>query len=298
MLNVTIIVNSCDSYSDTWDPFFRLLCKQWPSCPYHIILNTETKRFVSENLDITTVNTPEKIPYSARFLNVLKGIKSEFVIVLLDDFFLRAPVQQAKIEQCIDWLSKDKNIAQFSFESVDDELNIISKEYPGFELRPQCGEYKLNLQAGIWRRNILIKCLRSHESPWDFEIIGNQRTFWMSEKFYSLMSTMPRIMDYRFNNGLYPMKWGVVQGKWVVDTVDALFRSHNIHIDFNERGIYSPLLSKGPVFTYSKRYLIKSLGIYHYGLIYKWGYICKLACLLGKNMPSSYAAYRRQKQEL
>ena len=35
---VTILVNSCDLYEDTWYPFFKLLQLQWPECPYKVVL--------------------------------------------------------------------------------------------------------------------------------------------------------------------------------------------------------------------------------------------------------------------
>ena len=44
--DITIIVNSCDKYSDLWYPFFELLRIQWPDLSYPIILNTESKTYV------------------------------------------------------------------------------------------------------------------------------------------------------------------------------------------------------------------------------------------------------------
>ena len=34
----TIIVSSCDSYSDLWIPYLNLLKLYWPNCPYKINL--------------------------------------------------------------------------------------------------------------------------------------------------------------------------------------------------------------------------------------------------------------------
>ncbi len=41
---VTVLINSCDAYSDLWEPFFKLFSIYWPDCPYEIVLNTEYKR--------------------------------------------------------------------------------------------------------------------------------------------------------------------------------------------------------------------------------------------------------------
>lgn len=43
MFDCTMVVNSCDSYDDTWDLFFRLLSINWPNCDIPITINTESK---------------------------------------------------------------------------------------------------------------------------------------------------------------------------------------------------------------------------------------------------------------
>lgn len=50
--DVTILVNSCDRYKDTWYPYFYLLRKQWPNCPYRIVLNVEKETFNFKGVDV------------------------------------------------------------------------------------------------------------------------------------------------------------------------------------------------------------------------------------------------------
>jgi len=33
-----VLIASCDAYSDAWAPFFALMKKYWPDCPYPIYL--------------------------------------------------------------------------------------------------------------------------------------------------------------------------------------------------------------------------------------------------------------------
>ena len=35
--NITVLVNSCDSYSDAWYPFFTLWKKYWPDSKFPVI---------------------------------------------------------------------------------------------------------------------------------------------------------------------------------------------------------------------------------------------------------------------
>ena len=67
--NITVLVNSCDSYSDAWYPFFTLWKKYWPDCKYPIILNTESKSYLDEQLLIQSFqlySETEKISYGKR----------------------------------------------------------------------------------------------------------------------------------------------------------------------------------------------------------------------------------------
>ena len=45
-----VLVNSCDAYSDTWYPFFKLLKKYWPNREFPVFLNTESKKYEYEDI--------------------------------------------------------------------------------------------------------------------------------------------------------------------------------------------------------------------------------------------------------
>ena len=103
----TLLVNSCDNYSDTWTPFFKLLSKYWPDCPYKIVLNTESLSFKYNDLNINTFSfykEGKSVSWGRRVIRHLKKIETEFVLIVLDDFFIRANVDQARIEECISWM--------------------------------------------------------------------------------------------------------------------------------------------------------------------------------------------------
>ena len=85
--DVTILVNSCDLYEDAWDPFFRLLKIQWPDCAYPVILNTETKEYHCDFMDVRTVKSGKKRSWSARLKYALDQIETRFVLFSLEDFF-------------------------------------------------------------------------------------------------------------------------------------------------------------------------------------------------------------------
>ena len=59
---LTVLVNSCDSYSDLWNTFFDVLRLQWHDCPYEIILNTETKNYSYNGFNIKTLSLYKDLP--------------------------------------------------------------------------------------------------------------------------------------------------------------------------------------------------------------------------------------------
>ena len=227
----TVVVSSCDAYEDTWYPFFKILENQWPDCPYPIVLNTESKHFSYKDMDIKTFNfykPGKKVPWGKRLIKTLKNIDSEYILFMLDDFYLLNAVDQKRIDECIKWMEEDKNIAVFSFWRTR-QPNIKDGKYPHFERRPQNGSYRLNCQAAVWRREKLISYIRPHENPWQWEILGSKRSERYPEKVYSAIEGEPYIMEYSI------LEYGLIRGKWTPGIVD-LFKKYDIECDFSKRG--------------------------------------------------------------
>ena len=162
----------------------------------------------------------------------MQKIKTDYVFFILDDFFIVKPVKHEFINQCFDWLDQNPQIAVFSFHPVADENNEKSQQFNGFEKRPLRGEYKLNCQAAIWRRERLIEFLKDDESPWEFEIYGSIRMSAFDDNFYVLSQNQTPPIDYNMRkNGT-----GLVRGKWSKSVVVPLFKDLGLEIDFSKRG--------------------------------------------------------------
>lgn len=228
----TVLVCSCDAYSDLWDPFFYLFHTYWPQCQFKVLLSTESKDYQNGEIDIEVVHPKDKkdVPWGKRIKLAVKKINTPYIILLLDDFFLTNFVDTQKIETCIKWLDENEDIANFSFvpslwkDSPD-------RDFPGFELRPNGGRYKVNCQAGLWRTEMLYELIKPYEDPWEFEWRASCRSDLKPWRFYAAAKPKPWVFDYDFSSG----GGGVHRGKWTTG-VKTLFDKHNIKMDFSLRG--------------------------------------------------------------
>lgn len=241
--NCAVIICSCDAYQDVWDPFFRLMDKYWKDIPYRVYLNTETIEFNKnyENFSVEPLLLPDdmkkgKITWSQRMLSVLDRIEEEYVLILIEDFFLRERVQTELIEEIIEQMDRDPLMCQVQLfgtrTNCDNERqNIISENIEMEEI--VSGKAKVVFVPTIWRKETMKKWLRSHESIWAFEACGSKRAYrWKyKEKVYRVYS--PAIFNYLWEKGCYC----VVNGKWMLHPLlTSLFDENDIHVDFSERG--------------------------------------------------------------
>lgn len=226
----TLLISSCDNNEDLWNPFFIILKDQWPEMKYPVVLNTESKKYHNENFEISTFSmykAGDNPPWGKRLKECLKRIDTDYVILILDDFFPIQPVDHKRVEECIRWMDENSKIAVFNFYRV--KGGIKDGKYPHFELRPQKGAYKLNLSAALWKREKLIKYIRNHETPWQFEINGSKRAGRYKELFYSAIEGEPYIYKYSL------LEYGLIRGKWT-PKINELFDKYGIDVDYSIRG--------------------------------------------------------------
>lgn len=236
--DITILVCSCDAYEDLWMPFFTLLKRYWSPLDIHIIFNVESKDFSMDGLDIQCVHSKGEKRYGQRMLNALSHVKTKYVFTLLDDFFLRQPVNEERIKQIVSWMEDDENIVYFNCDIYGTYVDYEVGKYPGFKRIPPASYYMLNMQPAIWRTEILKSFWYSDVSPWEWETIFNLLTIdYPQYKFYSAISVEDVFFDYGYKK--FGEWFGVCRGKWVIEDVGPLFEKEKIDVDFSIRGIYS-----------------------------------------------------------
>lgn len=264
---VTIIVNSCDRYEDAWIPFFKLFEIQWPDCPYKIILNTESKSFVSESLDIATINFDEKGSWSKRLKNVLSQVDTEYVLYFLEDFFLESTVNVESFNKALQLLDSDKKIGYIGLKY--NKSYTFKEEGKTFDSRPFLNKDELitcnriNSMTALWRKDWLLSLLRMHETPWDFEKYGSIRSRRSDKKVLIINNDVcPPVFHYEVDVE-YGM--GIYGGKWLENN-RRLFEKYDIEVNFENLGMYGSLNSKTMVGAMQEKSNLREFlyGIKHY----------------------------------
>ena len=228
----TLLVNSCDSYSDVWFPFFKILQVQWPDLDMPIVLNTETKSYGIQELNIETFNVLEgkgNIEWGERLIDVLNRIETEYVLFMLDDYLLQEPVKSEIVRNCIKWMDEDKSIVTFllvpsGFFAREGYKSKWKSPYPGFGLREK-KDPRLITGPGIWRRKELISLIKPFEDPWVWELYGSMRARRYRGKFYCCTLDAPKAFVYDVKRG-----GAIHRGLWVGCTVRPLLEKFKIDL--------------------------------------------------------------------
>lgn len=256
---VTIVYCTCDKYECLWPGFFKLFEKYFQSYTGDIILNTEKKNFSYSNYNIRRPNFDmSDFPWSERMLESLKMVDTPYVIIWLDDFYLKKSVDLEILEQCVQIMDESSTVQLFTFgwqpgHNVDDGL------HPKFERRSRFASYRVNAQIGLWRKKYLIKIINRNENPWQFELNGSFRSSLYGGDIYSLKRSSELVFDY---------DWGflVIRGKLNSQIAGYFKENEGIEIDFPFGLIDGPQHPNHPGIL--KR-ISKKLG-------YLWGMISSL----------------------
>ncbi len=163
---MTMLVNSCDAYEDLWQPFYAaetVFCAAgYAHSAQH---RARTSRF--EGLNIECVHS-SAATYGERMTDALRRVKTEYTLLMLDDFFLE-PVKMDRLHDLVRWMDADRDIVYFSSDITEALYDWEVDRYPGYRRLPVGNRYTLNMQAAVWRTDKFAEYWNHKVSPWDWE---------------------------------------------------------------------------------------------------------------------------------
>lgn len=203
---ISLIYCTCDNYESLWEGFFTLWHKYWPTFDAQVILNTETKSFAYNGYRIRRPIIDKSSPtWSERLYASLNMVGTPYVLLVLDDFYLKSAVDTNSLNMCIMQMDKNDSIDLFTFcwqPGRNKKCDFSDK----FEKRGRFAPYRVNAQIALWRVSYLKKIIKKYENPWQFELNGSFRSSIYGGQLFSLKKDAPLIFDY---------DWGflIVRGK-------------------------------------------------------------------------------------
>jgi len=219
-LSCAVLVSSCDAYSDLWAPFFNLFWKYWPDCPFPVYLISNHRKFAHPKVISLCMGDDRSWGQSLR--GALSRLDTEYVLLMLEDFFLRQPVATMDIMACLEAFKKLNGNMLRLVNRPKPDVPVADFPWIG-HIRPGA-PYRVSTQGTLWRRQMLMDLTRDGESIWQFELQGSRRSDNIN-KFYSLWNT---IMPYGYHV--------VERGQWFRHEA-ARFGRLGIGCDFSRRPI-------------------------------------------------------------
>ena len=225
MKDTSVLIYSCDAYSDVWEPFFTLFYRYW-ECPYRVYIVCESKKCYVPG--VTTLHANGRWTDCIR--SAVEQIPTKYVIGMCEDFFMRRKVKDQVIRNCASEMDANPNIACFNFEK---EYGwVLPSDYPNFGRKPDGGEYRQSCQPTLWRKNILLELLQRSMNAWEWELSSGSAP----DKYEYYIWTGPAdklVFEYGYHNN----QWvGLCKGKWVREDVVPLFEREHIEVDYSIRG--------------------------------------------------------------
>lgn len=219
MNKLAVYVNSFDGYSDIWEPFFSIFFKFWNSCVYPIYLVSNFKIYNDDRVKMLSVGN--EINWFDRTINSLEMINEDYIVFLLEDYFLSKNIQNDDFYEIVDFM-ENNNIIFYQLSSVYG----CPKNMKRVKVRSDI-KYAINLQPAVWNRKELINILKqiNYKTPWDFE-------YYFARKEYKNKYIHWAVNDTR---DILGYKNGVLRGKWFPQTI-KYYKKRGIDIDWKQRG--------------------------------------------------------------
>ena len=169
---LSIYVSSFDDYADIWPVFFARFFKYWPDCPYPVYLGAVRK--VYDDPRVRPLHAADHKNWSARAVEHLTQLDSQYVLMMLEDYMLDRPVDNTVLEKLLALMDLYDLHAIRLFPDPPPQVAMPGVPIIGFQGEGQLN--RTNTHATIWRRESLLELIRPGESLWEFEINGSVRS--------------------------------------------------------------------------------------------------------------------------
>lgn len=209
--NIALFVPSCDAFSDINTQFFKyfdIFVPWWNKKRYLIV---EQKECQIQN--VSTILTGNDVNWTFRMKRALSKVKEEYLLFLLDDYFIGDPVSEELISEAYEVVKKE-GLKYYRFNNRP-IVKGLTKKYKNYD-------YLLSIQNNIRYGIVLGEGI--YRKDFFEELLGDEdKSIWRIET--------DRLLDVEKNNGddidgcvvdrrnILCTYNGVLKGKWIPSTL-------------------------------------------------------------------------------
>lgn len=226
--DVSVIVSSCDSFAACWSPLMHGFERYWPDgpSPIRLIVN----RLLFEHPRTSVFATGADHGWACNLRMALAATEQPFILYMQEDYWIDRAVDTALIDSYVNHF-RDGRLDYLRLVPVPPGTEACEFDDRIRLLAPQA-RYRTSLQAALWRKTVLIELLRDDESPWNFELVGNERSRAYGHRFGSVRG---KSLETTGAGNLSYVCTAINKGRWSTDAVRYAARE-GLQVDFGTRG--------------------------------------------------------------
>ncbi|MHC4711080.1 MAG: hypothetical protein ACYTA3_11840 [Planctomycetota bacterium] len=175
-MNIPVYVCTADKYLWALKPFAYLFNIFWSSMQPVTILGYNTPDFaLPPNFDFKSLGEDGgQDKWSDGIIRALRGIEDELLVLLLDDYWLTRTADNTGVATLADYVYQHPNVLRMDLTTdrlyTGGMFEVESYGHYDIVETPPGSSYQMSLQAGIWRRKLLLALLQPGMSPWAVEL--------------------------------------------------------------------------------------------------------------------------------
>ncbi len=216
MKNIAVFVSSCDKYSDLWDAFYSLFFKNWNDCNLKVYHVSDSKPFLHPKVtSLCPGDTEMKYTWSGLTKWALQQIQEDYILLILDDYFLARPVKIALLGEYFEILKKEG--ACYLRLTPNPAPSEGFSHHPTIGILPKGSDWRTSTQIAIWEREELLNILDDKENPWQYERNSIKRADDRNGLYLSLMlDAKSPVLLRNYEEAYYPIIHynATNMGKW------------------------------------------------------------------------------------
>ena len=204
-MNYRLLVTTCDKAAWAMRPFAYLFNTYWSSQQTVDVLCEHVPKFkMPKNFKwlpfLIDGKSWPKDKWTNGVIHYLNAIPEQFVIILLDDYWLNKTVDLRGINTLVDYMHAHRDILRIDLTTDRLYAGGVGDygTYGHYDLVSAPGSpYQMSLQAGIWNKGLLMSVLRMDQDPWQVELDG---TTTVNERNMTVLGTRQNLV--RYTNGM------------------------------------------------------------------------------------------------